>query len=306
MSTQIFADAPAAVPTVSDFIARSQSLNLNLQPSPELTELIREYEELITRSKNFPGVEWAMWDLARLYSSNNDIHADPIGDSLERSIVLYRGASALAQPGIGLWRECQFGLATQLRRKTDIVTVLPECRSIIEDLRERFPADPSVQLQCQEQMVFQWIAENHLEEAEKICRKLLAIESEQPAPAVDQPSFQSVPRERIQACQIVTINALFQAALKQSGRAGVPDAWLDAFSKDFPTNSYVKDAVSMVRELKEHLQPAAITPLGRGPKSRNRYLQVFIANSIGLAVVCAAVKYRRFILVGRTKSTNGG
>jgi len=241
--------------SVRGFTERSNNLHLNSRTASELNGLINEYEELISKSKSLAGVEWAMWDLARLYSSNNDANANPVGDSLNKSIEWYRRAAAIAPSGGGLWRECQFGLVAQLHRKLELSVpsnrgslsslvskrdrerMLSSTRKIIEDLNRRFPREPSVQLRCRQCLVAQLIAEHELSNAEELVYEILRIESFDPP-------------ELLRACKASSVNAFLHSVLKQQGESGVSDERLQGFVDDFPNDQDVQQAVQMVRGMR--------------------------------------------------------
>ena len=123
-------------------------------------------------------------------------------------------------------------------------------------------------------MVHQLIAENQLADAERVCREILSIE-------------QFAQPERLRGCQVSTINALLQAALRKSGREGVTDQWLQSFVDDFPNHEDVKSAVSMVRRLREHLGRPPVD-FSSGDSMLGRRL-IIVANLIVIAVVLACL-----------------
>ncbi len=289
-------DPPVAPDSVRAFIERSNNLNLNARTPSELDGLLNEYEELIAKSEGLAGVEWAMWDLARLYSSKNDSNADPVGDSLDKSIAWYRRAAAMAPSegrfGLSLWRECQLGLVAQLHRSRDS-SMLLEARKIIEDLSQRFPEIPSVQLRCKQSFVFQLIAERRLSDAERVVHEILRTEPFEPP-------------ELLHACKVTTINAFLQSALKQEGQDGVSDQRLQRFLDDYPDDVVVQGAVKTVREMRagwtamrvEPVNPAELSKLAEPVHTSNSLARnLFVAvNLMGLAVFVAILAYRRLSL----------
>jgi tetratricopeptide (TPR) repeat protein len=271
-------DESAGVLSVGDFITRSQKLNLSLSHSSELDALIKDYEELIGKSGSVAGVEWAMWDLARLYAMNNDSQANPVGDSLEKSIAWYRKAGSIARKETALWRDCRFGLAMELRRTGASKAALGEARRIVEELREECPNDNAVQLQCREQLVQQLLSEKRIPEAEALCREILAIQEFDPP-------------ERLQACQMVTINALLQGSFRHSGQAGVQDKWLQTFLDDFPGNRDVQNAVALIKNTRGPITPVHDIAQRKGSLTSMRSFVIF--NVTVLIGVLAILAYRR-------------
>ena len=257
--------APIAVSSADHFggagaeeslIVQSQRLNLSQVHSPELLAQIERYTEQIEKSRNAPGIEWAMWDLARLYAMNNTLQATPVDDSVQKSIEWHRKAREAARPDSGLWREIQLGLAEQLRRLDDQTSSLQEARQLIEDLMVRFPDDASLQIRGLQQTVQQCVAEKKFTEAERICRQLLTTTQ------FDVP-------ERLQACRTMALNALFQGALKENGAAGVPEEWLDSFLRDFPDDDVVKQTVASVREVRRHAVGGGLSQGAGAPVSHS-------------------------------------
>lgn len=273
-------DTAPAAPSGPELIMASQTLNLSQSHSPELVAQIQSYHQLIAAHDGAPGIEWAMWDLGRLYAMNNTVQAIPVDDSVERACDWMRRAAETADPESTLWREIRLGLAAQLRRQAAHAGAVAESREILNDLTSRFPDDAALQVRCLEQWVQQLVIERQFAEAERVCRQLLTTTQ------FDIP-------ERLHACRVMALNGLLQGRLKEFGQEGVPDEWLDALLADYPGHDVVRQGVESIRHLRQNVELGRVHQQSAVPMpTQGGWLRgILIAGNV-LAAVGLGLHYR--------------